>query len=220
MSSGEDRRFGELPLPQTAAAAAAIRRLTASVLSLEHPHPAVAEILEQIAEWERELEPALPPDPRPRLSAYSDTDTDTKRLYLQHAFDVGRFNPCFPEYDFDVLETDTASGRVTFPVVFEGPPGLVHGGFLGVFFDCVIQHQSCAAGMAGKTRSLTVTYRRPTPLDTELRFDIARSQDDRGLTSTARLLLDGEVLCTGQAATVALPPDKLTANRFARRRAR
>ena len=36
-------------------------------------------------------------------------------MYLDHAFDVGAYNPCFPEYTFDHLDDETASGRVTFP---------------------------------------------------------------------------------------------------------
>lgn len=139
-------------------------------------------------------------------------------MYLQHAFDVGTYNPCFPQYRFDHLGDETASGSVTFALAFEGPPGLVHGGFLGVFFDCVTQHQSCAAGVAGKTRSLTVRYRRPTPVLTELAFDVARVETERGLTSTARLSLDGEVLCTGEVDTVASPPDRLAGSRYGRRR--
>ena len=214
MADGHDRRFGELPLPQTVAAAAALRRLTGMLLSLELPHPTVEVMLHQFERWERELEPALPADPQPRMIA----DGTDRRLYLQHAFDVGSFNPAFPTYRFDTIEPTVASGTVTFPVVFEGPPGLVHGGVLGLFFDCVIQHHSCAAGMAGKTRSLSITYRRPTPLSSELRFDIERSHDDRGITATAFLSLGGEVLCTGTADTVALPPERLAANRFGRRR--
>jgi hypothetical protein len=103
-------------------------------------------------------------------------------------------------------------------VVYEGPPGLVHGGFLAVFFDCVIQHHNCVTGMSGKTRGLSVTYRRPTPLLTELRFDIVRSQVERGNVSTARLLLDDEVLCTGEVNTLASPAEKLAATLFGRRR--
>ena len=116
----------------------------------------------------------VPPDPTPRIGAGG----EKQRVYLDHAFDVGAYNPCFPEYTFDHLDDETASGRVTFPVVYEGPPGLVNGGFLAVFFDCITQHQSCAARRTGKTRSLTVTFRRPTPILTELRFDVARSEDD------------------------------------------
>ena len=96
---------------------------------------------------------------------------------------------------------------------------MVHGGFLAVFFDCVIQHHNCLVGLSGKTRSLNVTFRRPTPVLTELRFDIARSEVDRGITSTARLLLDDEVLCVGEVNTLARTPDKLTGSRFGKRRA-
>ncbi len=206
-------RFGEPPLEQTVAAAAAMRRLAGRLLALEHPHPAVDDMLARFADWERQLSADAPVAATPRLH-----NERAGRVYLNHAFDVGSYNPCFPEYRFDHLDADTASGRVTFDLVFEGPPGLVHGGFLGVFFDCVTQHQSCAADLAGRTRSLLVTYRRPTPILTELDFDIVRTEVERGITSTARLLYRGEVLCTGEVATVAMPPEKLSANRFGRRR--
>lgn len=209
-------RFGEAPLAQTVAAAGAIRRLSSLLLSLEHHHPTVETILAQISDWERELTAAVPPDSAPRIGA---DDGGSRRVYLDHATDIGAFNPCFPEYGFDHLDAEAASGRVSFPLVYEGPPGLVHGGFLAVFFDCVIQHQNCLAGLSGKTRSLSVTFRRPTPVLTELRFDIARSEVERSITSTARLLLDDEVLCIGEVSTLALSPDKLTGHRFGKRRA-
>jgi hypothetical protein len=209
-------RFGEAPLAQTVAAAGAMRRLSSLLLALEHPHPTVNAILAQISDWEGELSAAVPPDSAPRIGA---DDDGHRRVYLDHATDIGAFNPCFPEYRFDHLDGEIASGRVTFPLVYEGPPGLVHGGFLAVFFDCVMQHQNCVAGLSGKTRSLHVTFRRPTPVLTELRFDIARSEVDRGITSTARVLLDDEVLCIGEVNTLAMAPDKLTGYRFGKRRA-
>jgi hypothetical protein len=63
-----------------------------------------------------------------------------------------------------------------------------------------------------------VTYRRPTPILTELDFDIVRTEVERGLASTARLSYRGEVLCTGEVTTAAMPPEKVSANRFGRRR--
>jgi len=210
-------RYGERPLPQTVAAASALRRLNGLLLSLEHDHPAVDAMLAQIAGWEHELAGAVPPDPTPRIGPDS---TDAQRVYLDHAFDVGAYNPCFPEYTFDHLDAETASGRVTFPVVYEGPPGLVNGGFLAVFFDCVTQHQSCASGRTGKTRSLTVTFRRPTPILTELGFDVVRTESDGRVTSAARLLLGDEVLCTGEFSTAASSPDKLSVFDFGHRRAK
>jgi acyl-coenzyme A thioesterase PaaI-like protein len=212
----EGARFGEEPLAQTVAAAGAIRRLSSLLLSLEHAHPTVDAILAQLGDWERELAAAAPPDSAPRIGT---DDYGTRRIYLDHATDIGAFNPCFPEYSFDHLDADVGSGRVTFPLVYEGPPGLVHGGFLAVFFDCVMQHQSCVAGRSGKTRSLSVTFRRPTPVLTELRFDITRCEVDRAITSNARLVLDGEVLCVGEVNTLAQPPDKLAGSQFGKRRA-
>lgn len=211
----DDRRFGEQPLAQTIAAAAAMRRLASLLLSLEHSHPTVDAMLAQFAGWERELAGAVPPDSTPRLGV---DGADSQRVYLGHAFDIGAYNPCFPEYRFDHLEGEAASGTVTFPLVYEGPPGVVHGGFLAVFFDCITQHQNCAAALSGRTRSLTITYRRPTPILTELRFDIVRSEIDRAVTSTARLLLDDEVLCTGEINAMALRPEKMSGFRFGRRR--
>jgi hypothetical protein len=214
-TSTHDAKFGEAPLAQTVTAAGAMRRLSSLLLALEHPHPTVDAMLEKFTEWERELVAAAPKDNAPRIG---EIDDDPRRVYLNHATDIGAYNPCFPEYRFEYLDADNAGGRVLFPLVYEGPPGLVHGGFLAVFFDCVIQHHSCVTGLSGKTRSLNVTFRRPTPVLTELRFDIVRSQIERGVASTARLLLDDEVLCTGEVNTLASAPEKLTGFRFGRRR--
>ena len=216
MADGDAPRFGEQPLAQTVAAAGALRRLAGLLLSLEHPHPRSTPCSRGSPNGRSALAGAVPPDATPRIG---EDGADSQRVYLSHAFDIGAFNPCFPEYEFDRIDTEAAAGRVTFPVVYEGPPGLVHGGFLAVFFDCVIQHQNCATELSGKTRSLNVKFRRPTPILTELRFDISRRQEDRGVTSTARLLLDDEVLCIGEATTLALSPDKLTGFNFGKRRA-
>lgn len=208
-------RYGEQPLEQTVAAAAALRRLSGLLLAVEHPHPAVDDMLERFADWEQQLAAAAAPDNAPRIGTGGGPE---QRVYLSHAFDIGAFNPSFPEYRFDRLDAETASGWVTFPLNYEGPPGLVHGGFLAVFFDCVIQHQSCAAELAGRTRTLSVTFRRPTPILTELAFDIVRAEVERGITSTVRLRHGDEVLCIGEANTVASPPERLTGYQFGRRR--
>ncbi|WP_040822609.1 hypothetical protein [Nocardia jiangxiensis] len=208
------KAFGAQPMQQTQEAAGAIRRLAGLLLALEHPHETVADMLTQLARWERELAAAGPADLTPRIGPDSG---ESRRIYLDHAFDIGAYNPCFPEYRFDRIDTETACGTVNFLIPFEGPPGLVHGGFLAVFFDCVIQHQNCATGPAGKTRSLEMTYRRPTPLLTELRFDIERTVGERTIESTARLLLDDVVLCAAVVSAVAAAPSSLAGARFGQR---
>lgn len=93
----------------------------------------------------------------------------------------------FPEYSIEVSGA-RAAGTVTFPLAFEGPPGIVHGGVLATFFDCVIQHHNCDVGVAGKTTSLLVEYHRPTPLFESLVFEIDREVEDSRIISSARLL--------------------------------
>jgi hypothetical protein len=188
-------RFGEQPLPQTVAAAAAIRRLTSLLSSLEHAHPTVDEMLARFAEWETDLSADVPPDPTPRIGEDPD---GARRLYLQHALDIGGFNPCFPTYEFYQLESESAAGSVTFPVAYEGPPGMVHGGFLGVFFDCVVQHHNCELGLAGKTASLRLTYRRPTPLLTDLTFVLDRSVSNDRIRTFGSLSAGDKVLCQAE----------------------
>jgi hypothetical protein len=94
----------------------------------------------------------------------------------------------------------------------------VHGGFLGVFFDCIVQHHNCATAPSGMTRTMTVSYRRPVPLLTELRFDVTRAEMERKVTSTARLLRDDELLCVGEVDAVVIPPERLTGFDFGSRR--
>lgn len=191
--------FGVEPLPQLHALAASVRRVIGLALSLETPHAALDRLLAALRGAESELSAAVPPSVLPRVGANVESDG---RVYIDHARDIGAFNPCFPEYAITV-EGDRASGRVTFPLAFEGPPGLVNGGFLAVFFDLVVQHHNCEVGVAGKTTSITVDYRRPTPLLTELRFEIERAVEERRIVSTARITAGDVVLCEARMSAVA-----------------
>jgi len=191
--------FGVEPLEQTREVAPLLRSVAGLVQSLEQDDPAVARLIDDLRAAERSLAAVAPRDLAPRIGDHASSD---QRVYLDHARDIGAFNPCFPEYEMTV-DDDRATGAVTFPVAFEGPPGVVHGGVLATFFDCVIQHHSCDVGVAGKTMSLLVEYRRPTPLGVTLAFDIDREANEQRITSRARLLRDDVVLCQATMEAVA-----------------
>ena len=191
--------FGVEPLPESLDVASRMRTVAGLVLSLETPHPALARLAAALRSAEAELGALAPADPAPRIGPEAAAN---RRVYIDHSGDVGAFNPCFPTYRIHV-DGDRASGTVSFPVVYEGPPGLVHGGFLAVFFDSVVQHHNCELGLAGKTTSLALSYRRPTPLVTELAFEVERTVDERRISSTARLLAGGALLCEAQVSAVA-----------------
>jgi hypothetical protein len=192
-------KFGEAALDETERYAALVRRISSLVLQMETPSNVVADLNAVLERAEAELAALAPADPRPRIGADRDGEG---RIYLDHSRAVGAYNPAFPTYAIQV-DGDRASGTVTFPLLYEGPPGLVHGGFLAVFFDQVIQHHNCNVGRAGKTTRLDVRYLAPTPLLTELHFDIERRVDGRRIESTARLLADGVPRATADMQAIA-----------------
>ena len=61
-------------------------------------------------------------------------------------------------------------GRARFGSAYEGPPGCVHGGFVAAAFDEVLGLAQSLSGQPGMTGTLSVRYRKPTPLHTDLRF--------------------------------------------------
>jgi hypothetical protein len=191
--------FGVEPLPQTVEVASLLRSVAGLVLSLDAPHAAVERLAAALRSAEQELRTLAPPNPAPRIGRDA---AGEGRVYLDHSRDIGAYNPCFPTYRIRV-DGDRASGAVEFPVAYEGPPGIVHGGFLALFFDAVVQHHNCDAGQSGKTTSVVVTYRRPTPLLRELAFEVERTVDGRGITSLARLLAGDKVFCEAEVRAIA-----------------
>jgi len=168
-------------------------------MALESEETLVDDITSTLAEAEGRLDSLSPASLTPRVGQLASSDG---RVYLDHSRDIGAYNPCFPVYVITV-DGDRASGNVEFPLVYEGPPGVVHGGFLAVFFDSVIQHHNCDVGVAGKTTSLSLRYLRPTPLLSVLDFTIDRSVESDRITSAARLVSGGVVLCEAQMTAVA-----------------
>jgi hypothetical protein len=191
--------FGVDPLPQTEVASGLLRRVAGLVVSMERPEPAVDRLVAMLQEAERDLTVVAPPDQQPRVGP---NVASAGRIYLDHSRHIGSYNPCFPEYDITV-DGDRASGTVSFSTVYEGPPGIVHGGFIALLIDCVVQHHNCDLGVAGKTSSLTVRFRRPAPLLTNLRFEVERRVDERRITSSVQLLAAGVACAEGEVQAVA-----------------
>jgi hypothetical protein len=191
--------FGVEPLPQAVRAAALLRRLTGVILALEGERPELDRLILELQAVEESLSSRIPPDPTPRVGAAAPAGG---RVYLDHARHIGSYNPSFPEYDI-VVDGSRAHGSVAFPLPYEGPPGIVHGGFLAVFFDCAVQHHNCDLGVAGRTTSLSVRYRRPTPLLTPLAFIIDRTVSNGRIRSVGTLFLDEQILCKAEVDAIA-----------------
>ena len=191
--------FGETPLDQTVEAAAVLRRVVGLLLAAEQDDPAVDRLVADLRRFEADVAGRSPVGRGPRLGAAADGDG---RVYLDHGRDIGAYNPCFPEYELAV-DGERATGTVTFPIAYEGPPGLVHGGHLALLVDAVVQHHHCAVGQAGKTRAMALKFRQPAPLLTPLTLVVERRAEGGRLHSTVQLR-DGErLVCEAEVEAVA-----------------
>ena len=183
--------FGEAPLPEIVELATVLRELTSTVLSLEQSPPELNELTAALRAANHTLAASAPVDLTPRIGEHTSAE---QRVYVDHGYDVGAYNPCFPEYTLEVEGTG-AHGTVEFPIAYEGPPGIVHGGFLAVFFDCVLQQLNCELGLAGKTAELSLRFRRPAPLLTPLLYRAERTFEDNRIVLHAELLCGDDLLC-------------------------
>ncbi|MDN5901327.1 MAG: PaaI family thioesterase [Brachybacterium sp.] len=77
---------------------------------------------------------------------------------------VGLRNAIAPP--LEVLKTDEGRAWADFTLgaAYEGPPGLVHGGVSALLLDQVFGEAAAAGGSPGMTGTLTLRYRRGTPL--------------------------------------------------------
>jgi acyl-coenzyme A thioesterase PaaI-like protein len=114
--------------------------------------------------------------------------------FFEHSPMLGAANPLAPPIEL-WLEGEELVGRATFGAAYEGPPGCVHGGYVAAAFDEVLGSTQSLSGAPGMTARLTVHYRSPTPLHTELRFVGRLEQVDGRKIHTTGQLWAGKVLC-------------------------
>lgn len=114
--------------------------------------------------------------------------------FFDHSPMLGRANPLAPPVEL-WLDDGRIRGRAVFGAAYEGPPGCVHGGFIAAAFDEVLGSTQSLSGAPGMTGRLTVHYRSPTPLHTELHFEGSLESVSGRKILTKGALWAGDVLC-------------------------
>ena len=107
---------------------------------------------------------------------------------------IGLGNPVAPPLHLNIVD-GSVQGTAVFGTAYEGPPGHVHGGFVAAAFDEVLGMAQSLTGNPGMTGSLTVRYRKPTPLHREIRFAGRVDRVEGRKIFTSGTLFDGETLC-------------------------
>lgn len=114
--------------------------------------------------------------------------------FFDHSPLSGRANPLAPFLTSEVRE-GVAHGVVTFGAAYEGPPGCVHGGFVAAVHDEILGLANATGGKPGMTGTLTVKYRKPTPLGVELRLEARLVRVDGRKQWCTSELYAGDILC-------------------------
>lgn len=88
---------------------------------------------------------------------------------------TGLDNPLSAPVRVEVVDGDGPYREIRaeawFDYPYEGPPTCVHGGVISQTFDELLGAANMVAGHPGMTGTLTVRYRKPTPLRTPLRIE-------------------------------------------------
>jgi len=189
-------RPGRAPLPPEATAlygeplstgpggrnrlAAVIRRLSELVVGrpmADADLDGAADEFERIADA---LERAATPGKRPR--GLPDAAGHPQDFFPTSPM-IGFANPIAPPVDLWAVEGEGGllelRGRAFFTYPYEGPPTCVHGGVIAELMDELLGSANIITNQAGMTGTLTVKYRRPTPLLAELDL-VARQTGTEG----------------------------------------
>ncbi len=143
-----------------------------------------------------------------RLEGFAETATagDVAAFFDQSPV-IGLSNPLAPPVAVRRSGELSAEAHACFGAAYEGPPGCVHGGWVAAAFDEVLGFVQSLAGSPGFTGTLTVRYRQPTPLHTDLRFEARVTGTERRKTFAEGRLYAGDVL-TAEAEAIFVSADR------------
>ena len=169
----------------------ALRRIIDKLVATEAP----AEELANLAGMLEGLAGVL--DPRPQGRSYEgfaeSANAGNPNAFFDNSPIIGQANPLAPPLEVTV-EDGRVIGRACFGAAYEGPPGCVHGGYIAATFDELLGMTQALTGKRGMTGTLTVRYRKPTPLRRELRWvgEVVR-EEERKITTFGQCF-DGDTL--------------------------
>lgn len=117
---------------------------------------------------------------------------------------VGVRNPLAPPLDVHTEPTGRARAEFRLGAAYEGPPGLVHGGVTALLLDQLLG-EACGAGQrSGMTATLSLRYRRPTPLG-DLKAEAWIERADGHKTWARGHIEDAEGVCVEAEGLFILP---------------
>jgi acyl-coenzyme A thioesterase PaaI-like protein len=191
--------------------AAAMRRVIALLVRSDAPEAELRAAADRLEAYAAHLE-THPRNLRYEGFAESSPAGDVDAFFDQSPI-IGRANPLAPPLSLEAApDGSRVFGHAHFGDPYEGPPGCVHGGWVAAAFDEVLGYAQSLGGSPGMTGTLTIRYRRPTPLNTDLRFE-AWLERSEGRKRFVRGTVAAGGVVTAEAEGIFIAID---VNRFAR----
>ena len=111
----------------------------------------------------------------------------------------GKRNPIAPPIRMWKAGNNEVRGEVVFSPTYAGPPDSVHGGIIAAVFDEILAMSNVISGKAGFTGTLTIKYRKKTPLNTPIElWGMNVRQDGRKQLCRGEMRVNGEVTASAE----------------------
>jgi acyl-coenzyme A thioesterase PaaI-like protein len=128
--------------------------------------------------------------------------------YLPRSPLVGEVSPLAPPFAYEYRD-NRLTGTGVFHAAYEGPPGYVHGGWIALAFDEILGMANIAAGHPGMTGRLSIRYRRPTPLHTDVTIEGWTEQiDGRRIVTRGTMTAADTVTAEAEGLFVVIDPER------------
>lgn len=136
------------------------------------------------------------------MDIYGPFTTDEPNAVLPYSPVTGHYHPMAPPVELEFTE-EKLVGRVRFGEAYEGPHDCVHGSIISAVYDQLLALANVAVGTGGPTASLTIHFRRPTPLYEALQFEAWTDRvDGRKVYAKGRCTHNGVLLSEAEGLFV------------------
>jgi acyl-coenzyme A thioesterase PaaI-like protein len=185
---------------------AELRRCVEAAVSLRAPLDQLTSMADQARALADALHARGGGRPVPRYGPTLDPDDPNAMIAFSPV--TGPYSPLAPPIEIALEKGADGErrvvGRVTFGEAYEGPPDSVHGGIVASAFDQMLALACLARGAGGPTATLTVRFRKPTPLRVPLRFEawVDRIEGRKVFARGTCLTPDGDVVTESEGMFV------------------
>ncbi len=157
-------------LPEWRRLADAIRRQIGASLELDADRSRLADLAERAEVLAVELERSATGKRVALVDSAWEQNDRAAMAYLPFSPVMGSLNPASMGIEIRRVDEKVVS-EVELAEAAEGATGLVHGGVIAAIYDELLASANLMIKAGGPTGTLTVRYRKPTPLYSRLRFE-------------------------------------------------